>query len=143
MSAQLGRAVEEGAVVAARGTSVGGESGYFLEPTLLVDVTPEMTIAQDEVFGPVLPVLTVEDYAEAMDVARSTRYGLSTSIYTRDLSTAIRFMHETDSGVVHINKPPIGAESHLPFGGLKESSLGSQGARKRGRVLHAIEDGVP
>ena len=85
-----------------------------------------MTITQDEVFGPVLPVLTVEDYAEAMDVARSTRYGLSTSIYTRDLSTAIRFMHETDSGVVHINKPPIGAESHLPFGGLKESSLGAK-----------------
>ena len=126
VSAQLDRAVEEGASVAAQGTSVGDASGYFLEPTLLVDVTPEMTIAQDEVFGPILPVLTVDDYAEAMDVARSTRYGLSTSIYTRDLSTAIRFMHETDSGVVHINKPPIGAESHLPFGGLKESSLGAK-----------------
>ncbi len=126
VSTQLERAVEEGAVVAAQGTSVGGASGYFLEPTLLVDVTPAMTIARDEVFGPVLPVLIVEDYAEAMDVACSTRYGLSTSIYTRDLSTAIRFMHETDSGVVHINKPPIGAEAHLPFGGLKESSLGAK-----------------
>lgn len=126
VSAQLERAIGEGAVVAAKGTSVGTKGGYFLEPTLLINVTPEMTIARDEVFGPVLPVLTVADYAEAMEVARSTRYGLSTSIYTRDVGTAVRFMHETDSGVVHINKPPIGAESHLPFGGLKDSALGAK-----------------
>jgi len=126
VSTQLERAVEEGAVVAAQGASVGTTGGYFFEPTLLVNVTSEMTIARDEVFGPVLPVLAVADYAEAMEVARSTRYGLSTSIYTRDLGTAIRFMHETDSGVVHINKPPIGAESHLPFGGLKDSALGAK-----------------
>ncbi len=126
VSSQLERAVDEGAEIAARGSSVGGSEGYFLEPTLLRGVTPEMTIARDEVFGPILPVIAVDDYSEAMRVAQSTRYGLSTSIYTRDLSTAMRFMHETDSGVVHINKPPIGAESHLPFGGLKDSALGAK-----------------
>ena len=83
-----------------------------------------MTIAREEVFGPVLPVLEVADFDEALEVAVSTRYGLSSSIYTNDLRKAIRFMHETDTGVVHINKPPIGAEAHLPFGGLKESALG-------------------
>jgi aldehyde dehydrogenase (NAD+) len=126
VSSQLARALDEGAEIAAQGSSVGGEGGYFLEPTLLRGVTPEMTIARDEVFGPILPVIVVDDYAEAMRVAQSTRYGLSASIYTRDLATAMRFMHETDSGVVHINKPPIGAESHLPFGGLKDSALGAK-----------------
>ena len=69
-------------------------------------------------------MLEVSDFDEAIDVAVSTRYGLSSSIYTSDLKKAIRFMRETDTGVVHINKPPIGAETHLPFGGLKESGLG-------------------
>ena len=85
-----------------------------------------MTIANEEVFGPVLPLLVVDDYAQALRVATGTRYGLSTSIYTRDLSTAMRFLHDTDSGVVHVNKPPVGAESHLPFGGLKDSALGAK-----------------
>lgn len=123
---QIRRALEEGAEVVATGSSVGNGEGFFVEPTLLAQVTPTMTLAQEEVFGPVLPVLVVDDYAEAMAVATGTRYGLSTSIYTRDLTSALRFMHETDSGVVHVNKPPIGAESHLPFGGLKESGLGAK-----------------
>ena len=126
VSDQVEKALAEGATIAAQGSSIGSRDGYFLAPTLLANVTPSMTIANEEVFGPVLPVLIVDDYAEAMTVATGTRYGLSTSIYTRDLATAIRFMHETDSGVVHINKPPIGAESHLPFGGLKDSALGAK-----------------
>jgi aldehyde dehydrogenase (NAD+) len=120
---QIERAREEGAVVLEGGRRAGN-AGYFLEPTLLAQVDRSMTIAQEEVFGPVLPVLEVSDFDEAVDVAVSTRYGLSSSIYTNDLQKAIRFMRETDTGVVHINKPPIGAEAHLPFGGLKESALG-------------------
>ncbi len=123
--ASIDRAKAEGAeVVVGGGRPANGSAGYFLEPTLLARVDRSMTIANEEVFGPVLPVLEVADYDEALDVATSTRYGLSSSIYTRDLNAAIRFMHETDAGVVHINKPPIGAENHLPFGGLKESGLG-------------------
>ena len=122
--ASIGRAREEGAEVVVGGGRAGNGGGYFLEPTLLPKVERSMTIANEEVFGPVLPVIEVADYDEALDVATSTRYGLSSSIYTSDLNAAIRFMQETDAGLVHINKPPIGAENHLPFGGLKESGLG-------------------
>jgi alpha-ketoglutaric semialdehyde dehydrogenase len=120
---QIEQARKEGAVVL-EGGGRAGNGGYFLEPTLLAQVDRSMTIAHEEVFGPVLPVLEVTDFEEALDVAVSTRYGLSSSIYTRDLQKAIRFMRETDTGVVHVNKPPVGAEAHLPFGGLKESALG-------------------
>jgi acyl-CoA reductase-like NAD-dependent aldehyde dehydrogenase len=120
---QIEQAREEGAVVL-EGGHRAGNGGYFLEPTLLAQVDGSMTIAHEEVFGPVLPVLEVGDFEEAIELAVSTRYGLSSSIYTNDLQKAIRFMRETDTGVVHINKPPIGAEAHLPFGGLKESALG-------------------
>jgi len=120
---QIEQAREEGAVLLEGGRRTG-DGGFFLEPTLLADVDPGMTIAHEEVFGPVLPVLEVGGFDEALEVAVSTRYGLSSSVYTNDLQKAIRFMRETDTGVVHINKPPIGAEAHLPFGGLKDSSLG-------------------
>jgi acyl-CoA reductase-like NAD-dependent aldehyde dehydrogenase len=121
--AAIALAEAEGADIVARGR-VEGNGGWFLEPTLLAGVDPSMTIAREEVFGPVLPVLEVADADEALEVARSTRYGLSASIYTRDLNAAIRFLHEIDAGVLHVNKPPIGAENHLPFGGFKESGLG-------------------
>lgn len=122
---EIERARNEGAVVLEGGGRPEGlDGGYFVEPTLLGGVTPEMTIAREEVFGPVLPLIEVADLDEALSVATSTRYGLSSSIYTRDANAAMRFMHETDTGVVHINKPPIGGESHLPFGGLKQSAIG-------------------
>jgi len=123
---EIERAREEGAVVLEGGERAGDglEDGYFLQPTLLGRVEPGMTVAREEVFGPVLPVIEVGTFEGAMEVATSTRYGLSSSIYTRDLQKAIRFVHETDTGVVHVNKPPTGGESHLPFGGLKQSALG-------------------
>lgn len=119
-------AKSEGAVVLEGGVRPNGDlaDGNFLLPTLLGSVTPGMTITVEEVFGPVLPIIEVDGYDEAIAVATSTRFGLSSSIFTKDLSTAFRFMHDTDTGVVHINKPPIGGESHLPFGGLKGSALG-------------------
>ena len=119
-------AQNEGATLLAGGERLGGDlaTGYFLQPTLLGNVRQGMTITQEEVFGPVLPIMQVDGYDEAIEIATSTRYGLSASIFTRDLPTAFRFMHESDAGVIHINKPPIGGESHLPFGGLKASALG-------------------
>jgi aldehyde dehydrogenase (NAD+) len=120
----IAKAQEEGAELVATGQVAANGGGWFLEPTLLAGVEPRMTIAEEEVFGPVLPVMEVAGFDEAMALAVSTRYGLSSSIYTRDLNRAVRFMHETDTGVVHVNKPPIGAEAHLPFGGLKESAVG-------------------
>ncbi len=123
---QIEQARNEGAVVLEGGGRAGNGNGYFLEPTLLAKVEPEMTIASEEVFGPVLPVLEVEDFDQALGLAVSTRYGLSSSVYTNDLRNAIRFIQETDTGVVHVNKPPIGAEAHLPFGGFKDSALGGK-----------------
>lgn len=123
---EIERARGEGAVVLEGGERAGDglEDGYFLRPTLLGSVEPGMAVAREEVFGPVLPVMEVEGFERAMEVATSTRYGLSSSVYTKDLQKAIRFMHETDTGVVHVNKPPTGGESHLPFGGLKQSAIG-------------------
>ncbi|CAN5561239.1 aldehyde dehydrogenase family protein [soil metagenome] len=119
-------AQDEGAEILEGGRRPNGElrEGYYLEPTLLGNVRPGMTITREEVFGPVLPIIEVDGYDAAIEEATSTQFGLSSSIFTRDLSTAFRFMNETDTGVVHINKPPIGGESHLPFGGLKGSALG-------------------
>jgi aldehyde dehydrogenase (NAD+) len=123
---QVEIARNEGARVLTGGKRLRGElaDGYFIEPTLLANVSPQMTIAKEEVFGPVLPIMPISGYDEAVEIATSTRYGLSSSIFTRDINLAFRFMHDTDTGVVHINKPPIGGESHLPFGGLKSSALG-------------------
>lgn len=119
-------AKSEGAVVLEGGVRPNGDlaNGNYLLPTLLGGVQPGMTITVEEVFGPVLPIIEVDGYERAIEIATSTRFGLSSSIFTKDISTAFRFMHETDTGVVHINKPPIGGESHLPFGGLKGSALG-------------------
>jgi alpha-ketoglutaric semialdehyde dehydrogenase len=123
---QIEIARNEGARILTGGRRLRGElaDGYFIEPTLLGNVSPQMTIARDECFGPVLPIMPVSGYDEAVEVATGTEYGLTSSIFTRDINTAFRFMHDTDTGVVHINKPPIGGESHLPFGGLKHSGLG-------------------
>jgi len=116
----------EGAEVLEGGVRPNGDltNGNYLMPTLLGSVRLEMPITVEEVFGPVLPIIEVDGYDEAITVATSTRFGLSSSIFTKDISTAFRFMYETDIGVVHINKPPIGGESRLLFGGLKGSALG-------------------
>lgn len=121
---QIEIAKREGAIVLEGGSRPADLPGFFLQPTLLGGVRADMTIASEEVFGPVLPIMEIGSYDEAIEIATSTAYGLSSSIFTRDITTAFRFMHDTDTGVVHINKPPIGGESHLPFGGLKHSALG-------------------
>jgi alpha-ketoglutaric semialdehyde dehydrogenase len=124
--AQIDTARSEGAQVLEGGKRPSGSlaAGYYLQPTLLGNVQQGMTITHEEVFGPVLPIMAVDGYDEAVEIAVSTRFGLSSSIFTRDIEKAFRFMQESDAGVVHINKPPIGGESHLPFGGLKSSALG-------------------
>jgi alpha-ketoglutaric semialdehyde dehydrogenase len=121
---EIDRARTEGAHILEGGARVADTTGYFLQPTLLTGVNRKMAISQEEVFGPVLPVLEVDSIDEAIETAVSTKYGLSSSIYTRDFANALRFVHETDAGLVHVNKPPTGVEVHLPFGGLKDSGVG-------------------
>ncbi len=109
--------------------------GAFYKPTVFTDVSPDMRIAREEVFGPFVSILPVASYEEAVQVANATEYGLSTSIFTNDLRTTFRAMREIESGLIYFNAPTTGAEIHLPFGGLKASG---NGHRELG--THAVEE---
>ncbi|NUO84331.1 aldehyde dehydrogenase family protein, partial [candidate division KSB1 bacterium] len=98
--------------------------GVFFTPTIFSNVLPEMRIAQEEVFGPVLAVLRVRDFEEAIRVLNNTKYGLSSSIYTRDVNGAFVAMRDIEAGITYVNGPTIGAEAHMPFGGVKETGNG-------------------
>ena len=91
-----------------------------------------MRITQEEIFGPVLSVMKVRDYEEAVKVANDVEYGLSSSIYTGNVNTAFRAMQDLEAGVTYINAPTIGAEVHLPFGGVKNTGKRHPGGRDRG-----------
>ena len=127
-------AEKEGATVAAGGR-VPKEGplakGFFHEPTVLVDVKPNMRVAQEEIFGPVTAVIEVSSVDEAIKVLNSTKYGLSSSIYTRDVNKAFRFMRDAETGIVYVNAGTIGAEIQLPFGGMKATG---NGHREAGRA---------
>ncbi len=125
---------QEGAKLAAGGgriTAAPLDRGFFVEPTVFVDVKADMSIAQEEIFGPVLSVIAVSGFEEAIQVANSVRFGLSASICTRDISRAMEFADRIEAGLVHINSPTVGAEVQVPFGGMKASSTGT---REQGRV---------
>ncbi len=109
-----------------RATGVGLENGYFVEPTVFDRVTPDMRIAQEEIFGPVLSILRVKDFDEAMLVANDSQYGLSSSVFTNDTNMVYRFVDEIESGMTHINSPTTGGEAHIPFGGVKNTGLGAR-----------------
>jgi aldehyde dehydrogenase (NAD+) len=104
------------------------EHGYFFEPTIFAGVKPMDRIAQEEIFGPVLSIVPVPDYQAAVTALNQTRYGLSSSIYTRDANTAFRAMRDFETGIVYVNAGTIGAETHLPFGGTKETGNGHREA---------------
>jgi aldehyde dehydrogenase (NAD+) len=98
--------------------------GYFIAPTVFADVQPEMRIAQEEIFGPVLSVMRARDFAEALRLANGVIFGLSASIYTRDLAKAQRFIAESQVGLCHVNMHTAYKEPQLEFGGVKESGRG-------------------
>lgn len=102
--------------------------GCFHEPTVFADVKPSMRIAQEEIFGPVVAVIPVDSFEEMLEVANGTDYGLSLSMYTRDVNRAFKAMEELESGIVYINAPTIGAEIQLPFGGIKQTGNGHREA---------------
>jgi alpha-ketoglutaric semialdehyde dehydrogenase len=127
--------VEIGATEGARRVT-GGERategalarGFFFRPTVLANVRPDMRVAQEEIFGPVLSVLKVASFEEAVAVNNRTPYGLSSSIFTQDVGQAFRAMRDLDTGIVYVNHGTTGAETHLPFGGVRGTGNGHREA---------------
>ncbi len=102
--------------------------GAFYRPTLFTGVKPEMRIAQEEIFGPVLSMIAVNSLEEAIEVNNGVRYGLSSSIYTQDVNKAFTAMRDITSGILYVNAGTIGAEVHLPFGGTRQTGNGHREA---------------
>ncbi len=120
---EVGKA--EGAELLTGGKKLTGgayDRGHFIEPTIFL-TKPEHRIATEEIFGPVLSVLKAKDYDDAVRIANNVKYGLSSSIYTQDLKWAFRAMRDLEAGITYVNAPTIGAEVHLPFGGVKETGF--------------------
>jgi aldehyde dehydrogenase (NAD+) len=103
-------------------------NGYFHEPTIFADCSPQMRVAREEIFGPVVSVIPVRSLEEAIEVGNSVEYGLSASIYTQDVNKAFTAMREMYTGIFYVNAPTIGAETHLPFGGTKNTGNGHREA---------------
>jgi acyl-CoA reductase-like NAD-dependent aldehyde dehydrogenase len=102
--------------------------GWFHEPTVFGDCTPRMRIVQEEIFGPVVSVIPIESFEQGIEVANGVPYGLSASIYTRDVNKAFAATRDLYTGIVYVNAPTIGAETHLPFGGTKQTGNGHREA---------------
>jgi acyl-CoA reductase-like NAD-dependent aldehyde dehydrogenase len=109
-------------------TGNGLDKGFFYRPTIFGDVDPQMRVAQEEIFGPTTALIRVKDVDEAIRVSNGIKYGLSSSIFTRDVNTAFRAMRDLEAGITYINAGTIGAEVHLPFGGTKDTGNGHREA---------------
>lgn len=119
--------IDEGAQLLFGGNVLKGpefDKGYFIEPTIFDKVKPEMRIAQQEIFGPVVAFMDAADFEEAVRIANGVEYGLAASIYCNDLSTCQKFVNKIDVGIIHVNNPTVGGEAQLPFGGIKLSGVG-------------------
>jgi acyl-CoA reductase-like NAD-dependent aldehyde dehydrogenase len=126
---QIGQ--DEGAKLLTGGeiaTGNGFENGNFYRPTIFGEVDPQMRIAQEEIFGPTTALIRVRDFDEAISVSNGIKYGLSSSIFTRDVNKAFRAMRDLEAGITYINAGTIGAEVHLPFGGTKDTGNGHREA---------------
>lgn len=100
--------------------------GYYVAPTLYRDVDPASPLAQEELFGPVLAMITANDFDHAIELANGVRYGLSASLFTKDISSAIKYIGRIEAGLVRVNSDTTGVNPHAPFGGVKGSSSGSR-----------------
>src|ERR671926_620485 len=126
---QIGK--DEGAKLLTGGevaTGNGLDKGHFYRPTIFGDVDPQMRVAQEEIFGPTTALIRVRDFDEAIKVSNGIKYGLSSSIFTRDVNKAFRAMRDLQAGITYINAGTIGAEVHLPFGGTKQTGNGHREA---------------
>ena len=125
--AYTGIGVDEGAKLLTGGERVDGH-GFYYRPTVFADVDPQMRIAQEEIFGPTTALIPVDSFDEAIRAANSVEFGLSSSIFTRDVNKAFRAMRDLQTGITYINAGTTGAEVHLPFGGMKQTGNGHREA---------------
>ena len=118
-------AQKEGARLLTGGSRLDSLSrGFFFAPTVFGGVGPEMRIAREEVFGPVVSVLECDNFDQAIAFANGIEYGLSTALYSRNVNLAFKAMRDLEAGITYVNAPTIGAEVHLPFGGVKHTGNG-------------------
>jgi alpha-ketoglutaric semialdehyde dehydrogenase len=118
---------QEGATLRVGGGTASGDGltgGWFYQPTIFTDVTPAMRIAKEEIFGPVLSVIRIKSLEEGIRVLNDTIYGLSSSIYTQNVNNAFKAIRDIKAGITYVNGPTIGAEAHMPFGGVKQTGNG-------------------
>jgi len=116
---------QDGAALVCGGHRVG-DRGWFVAPTVFCGVRPEMRIAQEEVFGPVLGILEARDFEEGLAMTNGVRYGLTSSIYTASYQRVMEFCERVETGMVHVNSPTVGGEAQLPFGGMKATGVGER-----------------
>jgi len=124
----VGVGVNEGGKLRAGGSAINEaalEGGHFFQPTV-IEANQGMAIAQEEIFGPVVAVIRVRDLEEGIKIANSVRYGLASTIFTRDVGKVFRFAEHAHAGILHVNRPGVGGFSHVPFGGIKESGYGGR-----------------
>ncbi len=133
---EIDTARQAGVALAAGGGRPEGLNGHFVNPTLFIDVKSDSRLGQEELFGPVLAVIPVDDVDEAISVANSVRFGLSASLFTRDIARALSFIQKIQAGIVHVNSETAGAEPHVPFGGYKGSSSYSREQGKASREFY-------
>jgi acyl-CoA reductase-like NAD-dependent aldehyde dehydrogenase len=127
IDSQVKEAVKEGAELLKGGEQIG-KKGYFYKPTVLKNVNPKMKIAQEEVFGPVAPIIVAGDEVEAIEIANDSEYGLGASIWTQDLDKAERLSSIVESGIVSVNNV-VASDPRVPFGGVKKSGFGRELSR--------------
>ena len=124
--AKIAEGKREGAKLVRDGSDAGIDGGYFVAPTIFTEVDPRMSVAQDEIFGPVVSIIPADDLESALAKANAVGYGLSSAIYTRDLHSAFRYAEASEAGMLHVNLPTLGGEAHVPFGGVKDSGFGDR-----------------
>jgi aldehyde dehydrogenase (NAD+) len=131
----VGIGKKDGAKLLCGGNKLKGKAydkGFFFQPTIFADVGPKMRIAQEEIFGPVLSIIPAGGLEEAIEIANDTIYGLSSSIYTQDVTNAFIAMRDLYTGIFYVNAPTIGAEVSLPFGGTNQTG---NGRREAGSIV--------
>jgi aldehyde dehydrogenase (NAD+) len=125
----------DGGRVVTGGTTLDGP-GLFVTPTVVAGQSPEARLAQEEVFGPIVTVLRAETAEQAVAISNGVPYGLVTSVFTRDLESALTVVGGLDTGMIRINQPTSGVDCHAPFGGEKQSSFGPREQGKAARELY-------